>query len=454
MKLSNNNKEIEFVWHGKTAACELAGNSNSKKTSSDVFHSCLQKNKSVKWDKTENIYIEGDNLEALKLLQKDYKNRIKAIYIDPPYNTGKDFSYHDKFRHSDWCSMIYPRLMLAKELMSDDGVIFISIDDNEVCNLKNICEEVFGEENFITQFIYEKTQHFGRQKLNTYSNAEYILCYAKSLYDEKLKELLVERVNTELTDAPLYNASNNITVLTFPSGTVKFNIKDGVYKRATEAKYQILNEVVVSNGKNKNEFSLKFKSRWSQKKVIDEIKKGTSFWVKSENFAIRAVYGDGKSAKTAPKQIIFTNKTNKFCTTSRFGKQVTTNETASKELKDLIESANFSYPKPVSLISYLLSLIYDYKKDRFDRDFIVLDFFSGSATTAHAVMELNALDGGSRKYILVQQPELIDKSSEAYKQGYKNLCDLGEERIKQTIKKIKKDYPEAEFDDGFCVYKI
>lgn len=414
----------------------------------------LLKDKSIDWNTTENIYIEGDNLEALELLKKDYAEKIRVIYIDPPYNTGKDFTYHDRLRHSEWCSMILARLKPAWELLSDDGVIFISIDDKEVSNLRKICEEVFGEENFITQFIYEKTQHFGRQKLNTYSNAEYILCYAKSLYNTKLKELLVENIKTELADAPLYNASNNITELTFPAGTVKFNLKDGVYKKAASAKYELLNWVEVKNEKNVNEFTLKLKSRWSQKKVLEELKKGTTFWVKSENFAVRAVYGDGKISKTAPKQIIFTNKNNKFCTVSRFGKYVTTNETASKELKELVKGVEFSYPKPVSLISYLLSLIYDYKNEKFDNEFTVLDFFSGSGTTAHAVIELNAIDGGKRKFILVQKPEVVKKESLAYKQGFKTLCDLGEERIKCAGIKIKEQYPNSNFDRGLKVYKI
>ena len=444
---SKKTDKTEFNWHGKTDSVRFAASPAQKS-----FHP--QKAKSINWNNTENVYIEGDNLEALKLLRKEYSGKIKVIYIDPPYNTGKDFTYHDRFKHSDWCSMIYPRLKLARELMSDDGIIFISIDDNELCNLKNLCEDIFGEENFVTQFVYEKTQHFGRQKLNTYSNAEYILCYAKSLYGEKLKELLVEKINTGLVDAPLYNASNNLSVITFPPKTVKFNIKDGVYEKTETDKYQLLSRVEVKNGKNKNEFSLKFKSRWSQKKVLDEIKNGTTFWIKSKNFAVRAVYGDGKSAKTAPKQIIFTNKTNKFCTVSRFGKYVTTNETASKELENLIKEAKFSYPKPISLISYLLSLIYDYKSDKFDNEFTVLDFFSGSGTTAHAVMELNALDCGKRKFILVQKPEPTDKESEAYKSGLRNICELGEERIKRAIHKIKQDYPDSVFDDGFRVYKI
>ena len=440
-------KDVELCWHGKNMAVELSQTPAKMKLK-------LKKEKSIKPDSTENLYIEGDNLEALKNLKKEYEGKIKVIYIDPPYNTGKDFTYHDKFYHSEWCSMIYPRLKLAKDLMSDDGVIFISIDDKEICNLKNICDEVFGEENFVTQFIYEKTQHFGRQKLNTYSNSEYILCYAKQLYGKNLKELLVEKINTDLIDAPLYNASNNETTITFPAGTVHFSLNDGVYKKAKSSKYELINPVEVVNGKNKKEFSMSFKSRWSQNKVDEELKNGAYFLIKSDNFAVRVIYGENKISKIAPKQIIFTNKTNKFCTVSRFGKPVTTNETATKELKNLVSEAAFSYPKPVSLISYLLSLIYDYKNDKFDNNYTVLDFFSGSATTAHAVMELNALDSGKRKFILIQQPELIDKEKEAYKSGYKTLCDLGETRIKRAILSIKKEYSKCSFDDGFKVYEL
>lgn len=438
---------------------------------------------------SENLYIEGDNLDVLKLLRETYLNKIKMIYIDPPYNTGNDFVYNDDFAssadeylqnsksydnqgnkmfqnsetngrfHSDWLNMIYPRLKLAKDLLSNDGVIFISIDDNEQANMKKICDEIFGESNFITKFIWEKTQHFGRQKLNSYSNADYIYCYAKSLISEKLKELLVEYVNSELQDAPLFNASNNKHKLTFPAGTVKFNLKDGLYEKTTSEDYKLLTPVRVKNSLNENEFVLEFKSRWSNDTVQDEVKKGTTFWVKTESFAIRAIYGDGKTATVAPKQIIFTNSKNEFCTKNRNGVKVSTSENATNDLNQLLGSQCFSYPKPVSLILYFINLLYNEYKAEHENDFIVLDFFAGSGTTAHATLLANALDKGNRKFILVQLPEDLDlnlkKAIGNAKEIIENaiaLCDklgqphnlteIGKERIRRAGKQILKNIEE------------
>ena len=386
-------------------------------------------------NKEKNLYIEGDNLEVLKSLRKDYKNKIRMIYIDPPYNTGNDFVYNDTFK--DWSEMITHRLELAKDLLTDNGVIFISIGEEEVDTLKSICNKVFGKENFITKFIYEKTQHFGRQKLNTYSNAEYILCYARELIKNgKIKELLVEKINNELLDAPLFNASNRITEIVFPAGSVKFNLKDGVYKETKSKEYELLQDVIIKNGKNKNDLSLRFRSRWSARTVLDEIEKGTTFWVKTESFAIRAVYDSERSTKIAPKQIIFTNP--KKPTVSRFNERVTTSETATKELEQLLGGKYFHYPKAISLISYLISLIYDEETETFPNDFTILDFFSGSGTTAHACMHLNSLDNGSRKFILVQKPEPPTKNSPAFKKGYKTICEIGKERITKAGEEVKK----------------
>ena len=447
-KNNENGKDfLDFRWLGKDKAINDAESCTNKRL-------IAKKNKRIEWNSTKNIFIEGDNLDALKLLQNEYKNKIRVIYIDPPYNTGKEFAYKDNLNHSDWCSMIYPRLKLAKELLSEDGVIFISIDDNEICNLKNICEEIFGSENFVTQFIYEKTQHFGRQKLNTYSNAEYVLCYAKNLFGNKYKELLVERINNEFQDAPLFNASNRVCSLTFPPNTVKFNIDDGVYSKTSASSYDLQSPVKIKNGYNQNELVLKFKSRWSQKKVDSELKKGTTFWVKTKAFAIRAIYGENKVSNVAPKQIIFTNKNNKFCTYNRFGEQVKTSETATSELQKLLGNSYFEYPKPVSLISYLISLIYDYKTQNFADDFYVLDFFAGTGTTAQAVMELNTKDNGKRKFILVQKPVEFDTKSEAYKAGYKDICALSEERIKRAITNIKTSKQSLTGDKGFKVYEV
>lgn len=384
---------------------------------------------------TENLYIEGDNLIVLKQMQKEYKNKIRMIYIDPPYNTGNDFVYNDSFKN--WSDMIESRLVPGKELLTDNGVIFISIGEEEVDTLIRVCNKVFGKENFITKFIYEKTQHFGRQKLNAYSNAEYIVCYAKELIKNgKIKELLVERVNTNLLDAPLYNASNNFAEITFPAGSVKFNIKDGVFNKTTSDKYVLKNKVTVKNSKNINDFTLQFRSRWSNQTVLTEIEKGTTFWIKTTDFAIRAVYGGERSTKVAPKQIIFTNP--KSPTISRFGERVTTSETATAHLEKLMGGKYFNYPKAVSLISYLISLIFDEEIQAFPKDFTVLDFFSGTGTTAHACMHLNSLDNGNRKFILVQKPEPPSKNSLAYKKGYKTICEIGKERLIKAGEEIKK----------------
>lgn len=381
-----------------------------------------------------NFLIEGDNLASLKLLEKTHKGRIDLIYIDPPYNTGnKDFVYDDRFvdsndtfRHSKWLSFMEKRLQIARNLLSENGVIFISIDDNEQSALKMLCDNVFGELNLITVFHWEKTQHFGRQKINSYSNCEYVLAYAKRLVDSKIKELLVEKINSELTDAPLYNASNNEKVLTFPIDSVKFNISDGEYTNTTSDDYILLSPVVVKNHKNATELVLKFKSRWAQSTVNEEYLKGTTFWVKSEKFAIRTIYHQGKSSTVAPKSIIFTNNNNPFVATNRFGEKVGVNENASAELNDIVANDIFSYPKPTSLITYLLSLCYNEADSCFKNNLTILDFFAGSGTTGHAVMKLNAEDGGSRKFILCTNNE-------------NSICrDVTYERIKRVI--AKEDY--------------
>lgn len=363
-----------------------------------------------------NILIEGDNYHALTALNFVAKETIDIIYIDPPYNTGhNDFSYNDKFvdkedcyRHSKWLNMISKRLVLAKELLKKDGIIFISIDDKEQANLKLLCDSIFGENNFITNFCWEKTQHFGRQKINYYSNCEYILCYAKKLFNSdngSLKELLVEKVKTDLIDAPLFNASNKENILTFKKGTVKFNLKDGTYKTSKNESYLLIKPVIIKNSLNANDLILKFKSRWSQKTIDEEINKGTTFWIKSDGFAIRTVYHLGKTTNESPKQLIFTNTNNPLCSINRFKTKVGVNEEGSNELSNIITQNIFSYPKPVSLIKYLLSLYYNYDLKQHNNNFTVLDFFAGSGTTGQAVMELNKEDGGHRKFILCTNNE-------------------------------------------------
>ena len=436
---------------------------------------------------TGNEYIVGDNLDALRYLRQTRAGTVDCIYIDPPYNTGSDgFIYNDKFAytaqslqeagnishteaqsilslfgkstHSAYLAFMYPRLMLARDIMSDNGVIFISIDDNEYANLKLVCDEIFGEQNYITTFIWEKTQHYGRQKLNCYVNADYVICYAKCKSGAKMRELLVESVSSQLQDAPLFNASNNTAEITFPRGSVKFRIPDGEYT-ATESKdYTLITPVTVAGGYNSNEFTLKFRSRWSNATVLSEFNKGTKFLIKTASFAVRAVYSADKVSTVAPKQIIFTNQTNPHRTVSRYGERVDTSENATKHLSKLMGASVFSYPKPVSLIKYLISLVYNDSKEAHANNFTVLDFFSGSGTTAQAVMELNAADGGNRKFIAVQIPEDLDEQIASYtgtaKTVYENaikLCDecglrhdiaeLGRERIRRVAAEIKQKDP-------------
>ncbi len=406
---------------------------------------------------SENIYIEGDNLEALKLMKESDEKNIDVIYIDPPYNTGKEFVYNDKFkaecRHSKWLSMMYPRLKVSRDLLAENGIIFISINDNEQANLKILCDEIYGEENFIATLIWEKTQHFGRQKLNCYSNAEYILCYAKNLFDKSgLREILVEKIQEEFEDAPLYNASNNENVLVFPPGTVKFKIPDGMYKVSRDNKYKLMKPIRVINGHNEDELILKFRSRWTQAKIDEEIDLGTTYLIKTTNFAIRTIYRENKKSNASPRQIIFTNSKNPLVVNSRFGLKVGTSESGSKEIKDLLNEGVFTYPKPVSLIAYLISLYYSDGKH--PKDFTVLDFFAGSSTTAEAVMSLNAADGGRRKFIMIQSPENTNENSKAYKAGYKNICEIGKERIKRAGNRIQKEYKNSKLDVGFKIFKV
>ncbi len=357
--------------------------------------------------------IIGDNYDALQNLLIEYKGKIDVIYIDPPYGKDSmgefaDTNYDNAITRDNLLSMLYNRLMLARELMSDDGVIFCSIDDRNQAYVKCLFDEVFGETNNITTFHWEKTQHFGRQKINFYSNCEYILCYAKQVRIASIKELLVEKYNENLTDAPLYNASNNEKQLIFPEQSVKFNIKDGIYTESNSKDYILVKPVEVKEGTNFNKLVLKFKSRWAQKTVDEEYSKGTKFWIKSDKFSIRTIYSDEKESNISPKSLIFTNNNNPLVAVSRYNEKVGTNENASKEVEEILNGKYFEYPKPVSLIKYLISLIYDYGVEAYRDDLIILDFFAGSGTTGQAVLEMNKADGGNRQFILCTNNEKTD----------------------------------------------
>lgn len=482
--------QLNFI--GKDYAKKQAGEAPTTVVLPDKVH-----NEQTENQNSQNLFFTGDNLEVLRHLQAGYENSIDVIYIDPPYNTGSDgFVYPDKFEYSDaklqamfgmsdeelkrlksiqgkathsaWLTFMYPRLWLAKRLLKETGVIFVSIDDNEQANLKMLMDEIFGEGQFITKFVWEKTQHFGRQKINYYSNADYIFAYSKqSVINDKLNEILVEYQKEEFEDAPLYNNSNNENILEFPIGTVRFNLADGQYSRSKDEKYLLIDTVTVENGWNKNKFRIQFKSRWSNQTIQEEVQKGTTFWVKSEKFAIRAIYAEGKQALESPKQIIFTQQSMQNATKSRFGQRIDTSENATRYLNNLMGGKFFSYPKPVSLIKYFISLLIE--DGIYRDDLTILDFFAGSATTADAVMQLNAEDGGNRQFIMVQLPEptftqnsdgtkVARKGSEsAFKAGYQSIDEISRERIKRASQKIQEEkgleLPEG-FDGGFKHYRV
>ena len=438
----------EFTWVGKKAAI-VEANKPIRKT----LRPCVAESKD--WDTTENLYIEGDNLEVLKLLQESYLGKVKMIYIDPPYNTGNDFIYADDFMHSqqeenqqmgmydedenrlfknsdtngkfhsDWCSMIYSRLMLARNLLTEDGVIFISINEIEQCNLEKICDEVFGSANHIATFVWKNKYGPGAFTKGVAYLHEYILCYGKN-YPENVEAELseAEMQKYKLTDdkcairggyitQPLATKSKddrpNLVYPLVHNGIEIWPDKQWIWekKRLYDA-YD--NGEVVINEKN-GKYSVRFKQ-----------------YLKDENGEVR---------KGKPLSLLT------FCF----------NQDGTKEMQELIGRGVFDFPKPATLIKYFLSLRIN---EQDDSDYTVLDFFSGSATTAHAVMQLNAEDGGHRKFIMVQLPEPCDEASEAYKAGYKTICEIGKERIRRAGDKIKSESPMTtqDLDIGFRVLKL
>ena len=374
----------------------------------------------------ENLYIEGDNLKALKMLQKEYSGKIKMIYIDPPYNTGKNFIYKDNYKksnknslsigdkkHSSWLNMMYPRVKLAKELLSEDGVIFISMNDNEVAQLKLLCDELFGEKNYIENFCWNKVTTPSSLSSVSRSDIDYILVYQKS---SRSKQFYSNKRNIKETDSPVENKDNSISELLLKEGWVECKLVDGIYEKEKYGKGKLLDNLIVKNRKNINNFRLKSNFKWSQNYLEKEIDKGTKLLIKSDKISLRYLKNESRRKLMPPNKLI----------NMKFG--VGTTDNAKAEIKKL--GIDFSYPKPVSLIKYLLNFI------KYENS-IILDFFSGSATTAHAVMELNAEDGGERKYIMVQLPELCNEKTEAYKAGYKTICDIGKERIRRAGEQIK-----------------
>ena len=478
----------EFTWVGKKASV-VEANRPIRKT----LRPCLEESKD--WDTTENLYIEGDNLEVLKLLQESYLGKVKMIYIDPPYNTGHDFIYNDRFEmdkqeydqqaglfddegskqfvensesnprfHSDWCSMIYSRLMLARNLLAEDGAIFISIDDNEQENLKKICDEVFGEHNFVANMIWHNNKK-GRQMDKFIKNTnEYAFIYAKNnnclkINNKKAFVNLKEYTNEDNISLykkgyPLHNGTAKFHINNRPNlcysiyyspdnGTAitideKEKTEDGWKISISETGRKLMDQGYVRIlPKKNNRYNTQRVWRWGQDKFLNEYAKDLIFVEESEGWYIyqkERVDNDGSVEQK------FTNYID--IDTAR-GKN---------DLNKIFDNCIvFDFSKPVELIQQLCQII-----TNSDKEDIVLDFFSGSATTAHAVMQLNAEDGGQRKFIMVQLPEKCDEQSEAYKAGYKNICEIGKERIRRAGKKIKEENPltTQDLDIGFRVLKL
>ena len=462
-EVDDSKEKYQFTWKGKNNSIKLA-QSPSSSTLRPV------KNISKNWNLTNNLYIEGDNLEVLKQLQKTYFNRIKMIYIDPPYNTGNDFVYSDNYRdnianykiqtsqnvssnpntsgsfHTKWLNLLYPRLILAKNLLSNDGVIYISIDDNEIDNLKKICNEIFGESNFIAQAIVQKSTNGMGDKKGFSKNHEYILCYQKSsmteFYGLTPSEDYVKNFNNEdeygkykmdgiLMKKGAGSKREDSPTLYFPlyysptTGKVFLKPGEGLVERFP----------IKSDGTE---------GRWTWGKEK----------IQNENYRLFA----SKNGTIYIKDYLTEERRMKMKTILTDKNYLT--DKATNEIKSIFTGKPFDTPKPITLIKHLIDMSTE-KED------IVLDFFAGSSTTAHAVMQLNAEDGGNRKFILVQLPEKCEEKSEAHKLGYKNICEIGEERIRRAGEQLKteweNDYPtdtllsssdEFATDIGFKVFKL
>ena len=448
----------EFTWVGKREAIREAGRPIRK-----TLRPCVEESKN--WDTTENLYIEGDNLDVLKLLQESYLGKVKMIYIDPPYNTGNDFVYKDNFAqsrneyeedtgvydeaenrlfrntesngrfHSDWCSMIYPRLILARNMLRDDGVVFISIDDNEDAQLRKICDEVFGESNFVAQVNWKGRG--GRQDSKYYAAVhEYILCYAKCIAEFNSGE--------EIKSGEVYPKYDKVNKRNYKTQLLR---KWGSNCRR-EDRPNLYYPVAAPNGDNVYPFyevevspssfqKMDGRWRWSCSTMQQAINEGRVEFIKKV---------DGS---WIPYEKIFAplegeEKTKKYTT------WIDESNDGSNVVKALFNSSVFDYPKTPKLLMKF------FKMADVESGDLILDFFSGSATTAHAVMQLNAEDGGKRKFIMVQIPELCHEGSEAFKAGYKTICEIGKERIRRAGEKIKEEagLMAQDLDIGFRVLKL
>lgn len=429
-----------FTWAGKSMARREANKPSTATLRPD-------RESSKDWDTTQNIFIEGDNLEVLKLLQKSYANKIKMIYIDPPYNTGKDFVYKDNYNdnlgnylaitgqideqgkrlntnsesdgryHSNWLNMMYPRLKLARTLLKEEGLIFISIDDNEITNLRRICDEIFGEENFVSQIAWRKT--FNQSNIGKIANVkEYILLYSRNISNLKMGKI------------PLSEAAKS--EYRYEDSKGKFARTRLMHTTRGRHKYSI----ETPNGNI-------VEGTWmvSKERLLEMIDKEEVYWAKDgDGFPNGKVYLEDSEGQIA----------NDFLTSD-----IASNQQASLDLDKLMEGRYFDFPKPKELIEYLIRI------SNCETEDIIIDFFAGSGTTAHAVMKLNSEESCNRKFICIQLPENTDEKSEAYKAGYKTISEITKERIRRAGEKIKSELKEDLFskqgktlDVGFRAFKL
>ena len=439
-------ERYEFTWVGKKAAI-VEANKPIRKT----LRPCVEESKN--WDTTENLYIEGDNLEVLKLLQESYLGKVKMIYIDPPYNTGNDFIYADDFMrsqeeeneqmgmydeddnrlfkntdtngrfHSDWCSMIYSRLMLARNLLTDDGVIFISIDDNEQENLKKCCDEVFGGQNFVAQLVWERA-YAPKNDARFISNShDYVLMYARNLANFVIGRL----PRTEEANARYQNPDNDPRGVWKPS-----DLSVKTYNAACDYPITTPSGRVIEPPAGRC-------WRLSKNAFLERLQDN------------RIYFGADGNSVPCMKRFLTELKYDGMAPTSiMFYKEVGHSQEGAKEVTKLLDAGAFDGPKPVRLLTRLLTLA------NLKDDSIVLDFFSGSATTAHAVMQMNADKGSHIKYAMVQLPEMCDEEGTAYKAGFSTICEIGKERIRRAGDKIKSESPMTtqDLDIGFRVLKL
>lgn len=435
-------ERYSFSWNGKSRASLIA-----QTPSTGTLRPCP--GESVDWDTTKNLFIEGDNLEVLKLLQKSYHKKVKMIYIDPPYNTGNEFIYPDKFQdnldtylrytgqvddegfkastnsetggryHTNWLNMMYPRLKLARNLLRDDGVIFISIDDNEVANLRKVCDEIFGEENFVAEFVWKRRASSAMADNNVSADHEYVIAYQKGGL-EGFKGIEKDFKNYQNPD----NDPRGPWVL----GDLTVGMTASM--RPNQAYDLIDPNTSISYSHNPNRVWAYIPSSM-QKLIVEE----------------RVVFPDDPSKRPMQKRFQNELKSTHNPLSSLIIEKVGLNTEATRLIQQLMGGNVFDYSKPLSLLSTLIPQVCN-------QDDIVLDFFAGSSVTAHATLQLNAISGYNRKFIMVQLPEPTSEKSEAFKAGYTNIAEIGKERIRRAGKKIQEEKPDYDGDLGFKVFKL